>query len=78
MRRIAGQQHSVPAVGIGKPGIIRPSAGVFECFDANIHTADTTQHGFELLACHRSIPIFRWPTEVQHEHPTEEEPEHAT
>ena len=30
MRRIPGKQHSAAAVGLGKPRVVRPSAGVFE------------------------------------------------
>ena len=69
MRRIAGKQHPASAVGIDKPRVVGPSAAVFERFHTDVRAADPAQHGFDLLACDRRLPIFRRTAEVQHDQP---------
>jgi hypothetical protein len=80
MRRIAGEQHSAPAVGIDKPRIVRPSAGVFERFDTDVGAADTAQYGFHLLARDWSRPVVRRTAELGHDQSAGKESiaEHAT
>jgi hypothetical protein len=64
MRRISSKQHSASAVGVNKPRVVRPSAAVFERLHTDVRAADTAQHGFDLLTCDQSLPIFRRSTEA--------------
>jgi len=67
MRFIAGEQHSTSAIRIDKPRVVGPTVAAFECCDTNIRAADTAEHRFDLVARHRSLPIFRRATEVEHD-----------